>query len=182
MAKAKKQHHKHHEGDENRLVGHYEVQIHGPDGELLHEEKFHNLVVNQGKNAMLDKFLGLGAAYAGIYLSLITTSTAPAATNTYASPGNTEIPAASVSGGLRLAPTYGAASNGSKATSSGTVFTLTAGATITGMIQVLGPTSGTSTIGDTATAGAILYSHGLFSSSITVPSGSTITVNYTGSL
>lgn len=175
------QHHHTDHGDQNHLRGRYSVVIKGPDGAVLHDEEFHNLVVNQGKNAMLDTFLGRAAAYAGIYFSLITTSTAPAATNTYAAPGNTEIPAASVSGGLRLAPTYGAASSGSKSTSTGTTFTLSAAATVTGLMQVLGPT-GTSTIGDTATAGAILYSVALFSSSIAVPSGSTITVNYTGSL
>lgn len=168
------------QGDEAGVRGVYTVEARDPDGVLIHQETFQNLVTTQGKNALLDKFLGLGAPYALIYFGLITTGT-PVIGDTYASHTFTEAGTSVVA--ARLAPTYGAAANGAKATSTGTTFTITAsgGSTITGLMQVLGPT-GVASAGDTATSGAILYSAGLFASAITVPQNSTITVNYSGSL
>ncbi|MCJ2084583.1 hypothetical protein MKK88_01050 [Methylobacterium sp. E-005] len=162
--------------DERGLGGIYTVTARAPDGSLIHEETFHNLITTQGKNAMLDKFLGLGTAYANVLFGLITAGT-PVAGDTYASHAFTEAGTSIIA--ARLAPTYGAASAGTKATSAGTTFTVTnaAGATITGLCQVLGPT-GVATPADTATSGAVLFSAGLFSSSITVPQNSTITVSY----
>lgn len=185
MAKTPKHKAKHHtaeHGDQDHLRGVYHVVVHGPDGEKLHEEQFHNLVTTQGKNAMLDTFLGRGTAYAGIYMSLITSATAPVAGDTYASHGFSEATSAQM-GSTRPAVTYNAASGGSKASTS-TSFSIAGGSNVTvyGILQVMGPT-GTSTTADTATLNAILYSAGTFSGgSITVPSGSTLTATYTGSL
>lgn len=155
--------------------GVYTVKVRSPDGELIHEEQFKNLVVTQGKNAMLDTFLGRGAAFAAAYFGLINSATAPVAGDTYASHGFTEAGTSIVA--ARLAPSWAAAANGSKATSSGSTFTLTTGATIYGLMLVFGP-SGTSAAGDTVTSGAILFSAGQFASAITVPANSTITVTY----
>lgn len=167
-------------GDSLDLRGQFTVTARGPDGALIREETFDNLVPTQGRNAMLDVFLGRGTAYAANYFGLITAGT-PVVGDTYASHAYTEAGTTIIA--ARLAPTWAAASGGSKATSTGMVFTITnaSGATITGACQVFGA-AGTSAAGDTATASAILYSAGLFSSSITVPQNSTLTITYSSTL
>lgn len=163
--------------ERENLKGHFLVEFHDPDGNLIATREIRNLVTTQGKNAMLDTFLGRAAAYAAIMFGLITGSTAPVAGDTYAAHGFSEAGTDTVA--ARLAPTYGVASAGAKATSSGTQFTITkaGGATITGLSQSMGP-SGISAAGDTSVAGAILFSAGMFSSSVTVPQNSTVTVSY----
>lgn len=164
-------------GDRAKLYGVYTVEFHDPEGNLIATREIRNLVTTQGKNAMLDTFLGRAAAYAAVFFGLVTGATAPVAGDTYAAHGFTEVGTDTIA--ARLAPTYGAAANGAKATSAGTQFTITkaGGATITGLMQVLGP-AGASVAGDTAVSGAILFSAGLFASSVTVPQNSTVTVSY----
>lgn len=161
--------------DRGKLFGVYTVEFHDEDGKLIATREIRNLVTTQGKNAMLDTFLGRSAAFAAIMFGLITGATAPVAGDTYAAHGFGEAGTDTVA--ARLAPTYGAAANGAKATSAGTQFTILKNATITGLMQVMGP-NGISAAGDTGVANAILFSAGLFAQSVTVPANSTVTVSY----
>jgi len=140
------------------------------DGEVIHSETFKNLVTTEGKNAMLDKFLGLGSAYAGIFLGLHTT--VGNAASTYAAPS----PQVESTVSSRVAPSFSAASAGSKGTSSAASFSITGTATIIGAFCVLGP-AGTGTAGNTA-SGGILLSTGSFSGSRAVVNLDTINVTW----
>ncbi len=138
-------------------VGIFTAECFDAKGRLKWVDEFHNLVTTQGKNAMLDKFLGLGAAYALIGMGLHTT--VGSATSTYAAP-TPQVEATVIA--ARLAPSFSAASAGSKATSAVVGFAITGTATITGCFIVLGAT-GVLTLSDTATAAAVLLSSGAFS-------------------
>lgn len=151
------------------IVGTFHVQ-HIRDGEILFEEDFNNLVTTQGKNAMLDKFLDLGTAYAAIRLGLHTTVGNAAAT--YASPS----PQVESTVSSRVTPSFSAASSGTKTTSSAASFAITGTATITGAFLAIGA-AGISSAGDTA-ATAVLLSSGSFSSSRAVINGDTLNVTW----
>lgn len=151
------------------LVGVYRAE-HWRDGELLWMETFNNLVTTEGKNAVLDKFLGLGTAYAAIRLGLHTT--VGNASSTYATPS----PQVESTVSSRVTPSFSAASSGSKATSSAASFSITGSATITGAFLAIGA-AGISSAGDTA-ATAVLLSSGSFGASRAVINGDTINVTW----
>jgi hypothetical protein len=151
------------------IIGTFHIQ-HVRDGEVLFEEDFNNLVTTQGKNAMLDKFLDLGTAYAAIRLGLHTT--VGNAASTYASPS----PQVESTVSSRVTPSFSAASAGSKATSAAASFSITGTATITGAFCAIGA-AGISSAGDTA-ATAVLLSTGSFSSSRSVLNLDTINVTW----
>ena len=161
-------------GDVLNPVGLFTVECFDQDGHLKWSDEFYNLVTTEGKNAMLDKFLGLGAAYAGVAMGLHTTI--GNAASTYATPS----PQVEVGSGVvaaRATPSFSAASAGSKATSAAVAFSVIGSATITGCFVVLGAT-GILTNGNTAVA-AILLSTGAFSGgSRAVISGDTLNVTY----
>lgn len=145
------------------------------DGEVIWRDEFPNTVTTEGKNAMLDKFLGLGAAYAAIALGLHTT--VGSATSTYATP-SPQVESVVYSNGTRGVPSFSAASAGAKATSSAVSFTINGSASITGAFVALGA-AGVTTKSDTA-ATAILLSSGTFSGGTrAVISGDTLNVTYT---
>lgn len=144
------------------------------DGKRIWQDTFRNTVTTEGKNAMLDKFLGLGAAYAAIALGLHTT--VGNASSTYASP-SPQVESVVYSNGTRGVPSFNSASAGSKATSSNVSFSINGSATITGAFMALGA-AGVTTKSDTA-ATAILLSSGSFTGgSRAVLSGDTLTVSY----
>lgn len=157
-------------------TGVYHFECYDKDGNLKWTDEAHNLVTTEGKNAILDKFLGLGTAYANIALGLHTT--VGSATSTYASP--TPQVESTVYGSTRPTPTFSAASAGSKTTSAAASFSITGTATITGAFLVLGA-SGVLTAGNTA-ATAVLFSSGSFSTSRAVVNGDTLNVTYTASV
>jgi hypothetical protein len=98
------------------------------------------------------------------------------ASSTYATPSPQVEPGTGVYA-ARLAPSFSAASAGSKATSSAVSFSIVGSATITGAFMVLGGT-GILTNGNTA-ATAILLSSGTFASgSRAVLNGDTLNVSY----
>jgi hypothetical protein len=151
------------------ILGVYTME-HIRDGAVIHRETFRNLVTTEGKNAILDKFLGLGAAYAAIRLGLHTT--VANAASTYAAPS----PQVESTVSSRVTPSFSAASSGSKATSSAASFSITGIATITGAFCAIGA-AGISSAGDTA-ATAVLLSSGSFSASRSVFSGDTINLTW----
>lgn len=144
------------------------------NGEVIWTDTFPNVVTTQGKNAMLDKFLDLGAAYAAIAMGLHTT--VGNASSTYAAP-SPQVESTVYSNGTRPVPAFSAAAAGVKSTSSAASFTINGSATITGCFVALGA-AGVTTKGDTA-ASAILLSSGTFSGgSRAVISGDTLNVSY----
>lgn len=144
------------------------------DGKVIWTDTFPNVVTTQGKNAMLDKFLDLGAAYAAIAMGLHTT--VGNASSTYATP-SPQVESVVYSNANRPTPAFSAASGGVKSTSSAASFNINGSATITGCFVALGA-AGVTTKSDTA-ASAILLSSGTFSGgSRAVISGDTLNVSY----
>lgn len=153
--------------------GVYTVECIGPDGEVRWTETIENLVTTQGKNSLLDKFLGLGAAHTNVLLALKGAGAAAAA-DTYAShAGWAELTDYT---GNRPAAAFAAASGGSKVTSAAVAFAITGTVTVAGVALMM---SASTTKGDTALAGAILLSAGDFSGgSRALVSGDTLNCNY----
>lgn len=144
------------------------------DGKVIWTDTFPNVVTTQGKNAMLDKFLDLGAAYAAIAMGLHTT--VGNASSTYATP-SPQVESVVYSNANRPTPAFSAASAGAKATSANVTFNINGSATITGAFVALGA-SGVTTKSDTA-ASAILLSTGTFTAgSRAVINGDTLNVSY----
>lgn len=161
-------------GERLNPVGIYHFTCIGPDGAVKWEAECPNTVTTEGKNAMLDKFLGLGSAYAAIAVGLHTT--VGNASSTYATP-SPQVESTAYSNSTRVVPSFSAASSGSKALSSAASFTINGTATITGAFMALGA-SGVTTKGDTA-ATAVLLSTGAFSGgSRSVVSGDTLNVSW----
>jgi hypothetical protein len=154
------------------LKGTYHVEC-VRDGVVIWSEECPNVVTTEGKNAMLDKFLGLGAAYAAIAIGLHTT--VGNAASTYATP-SPQVESVVYSNANRPTPAFAAASAGSKSTSAAAAFTINGSATITGAFMALGA-AGVTTKSDTA-ATAVLLSSGTFSASRAVINGDTLNVTY----
>lgn len=154
--------------------GVYHVECYDADGNLKWSEECPNTVTTEGKNAMLDKFLGLGAAYAAIAMGLHTT--VGNASSTYATP-SPQVESTAYSNSNRPTPSFSSASAGSKATSAAVAFNINGTATITGCFIAVGA-SGITTKGDTS-ATAVLLSSGTFSGgSRSVVNGDTLSVTY----
>jgi hypothetical protein len=148
---------------------------------VCYEEEFHNLVTTVGKNHMLDNYIaGSSFTQVGPYMGLISSvsyTTGPAAGDTMAShggwteAGSTNAPTFSA----RIAPSWSAASGGSKAASSAVSFTMTGAGTLKGAFLVL-HTGAVVTLMSTA---GTLFSAGLFSGGDqVVSSGNVVQVSY----
>lgn len=145
--------------------------------ELKWKDSIENVVTTVGKNNMLDNHLAGSSYTAAWFMGLISSvsyTTGPAAGDTMASHGgwteDTNYAAAT-----RPAPSFSAASGGSKATSSNVSFSMNATATIKGCfinsVSTKGGTTGT------------LFSAGLFTGGDQpVVNGNTLNVSYTATL
>lgn len=169
-----------------KVVGRYEFECIGPDGEVKWRDVIDNLVTTVGKNFILDTVLGGSAYTAAAFLGIIgavSYTTGPAAGDTMASHGGwTE-------GGGANAPTYtgnrktanGAAFNaaaaGSKALTTALSYAITGTGTVKGAFLVSG--SGASATKDDT--GGVLLSAGLFSGG-DKPVGNGDTINASWSL
>lgn len=172
-------------GEQADAHGRYVFQCFDKDGKLKWEDTIDNVVTTVGKNLALDTFLAGSAYTANVFLGLISSVsyTAVAAGDTMAShAGWFEVSATTYfpTVAARLAPTFAAASSGSKATSSAVAFSIiTNSGTIKGCFLVFG-TGAVATLGSTA---GTLYSAGTFSGGDKVVSVSdTVNVTYTASL
>jgi hypothetical protein len=137
-----------------------------------------NVVTTEGKNAMLDKFLALGAAYAACVMGLHTT--VGNAASTYATP-SPQVEALVGTYALRIAPAWSVAAAGVKSTSAAVSFPIIGSQTIAGSFIALGA-SGITAVGNTALA-AVLYSSGAFTGGARpVVGGDTLNVTYSSTL
>jgi hypothetical protein len=162
-------------GEESRIVGRYHIECFDADGNVKWTEDFNNLVVNVGKNAMLDNYLAGSAWTTGtVYMGLKATGTASASDTMASHSGWTELSITSTRGTL----SFSAASAGSKASSAAVSFAITAAGptTVAGVFVVVG---GTSAISNTT---GTLFSAGDFATSRSVVSGDTLNVSYTVSV
>jgi hypothetical protein len=157
------------------ITGAYTVECFDADGNLKWSDQIKNLVVTVGKNFMLDTTFSGTTYSAAWYLGLVDGTSSPTynAANTMAShSGWTEFTDYSES--TRPAPTWSAASAGSKATTA-TSFSITGSGTVAGAFMTTDSTKS----GTTGT----LFSAGNFSGgSRTVASGDTLNVTYTATL
>lgn len=166
-------------GDALRTRGSFEVECLGPDGEVKWRDTIDNLVVTAGKNDILDKYLGLGAAHTAVRIGLKGAGT-PNAADTMVSHGSwleQGLANAPTYTGNRPSPTFSAASGGSKATSSAVSFAITSSGTVAGCFICM---SGSATKDDTT--GTLLSAGDFTGGSKTVSSGDTMNVSYTLSL
>jgi hypothetical protein len=161
-----------------KIEGIFTCECIGKDGKVKWTDTFKNVVTDQGKKDILDKYLGLGAAGAGIAMGLHTT--VGTSTSTYATP-TPQVEASSGVIAARLAPSFSAASGAgsvTKSTSAAVSFPVIGSATIAGCFVVEGG-SGILTSGNTAAVGGVLVSSGAFSGgSRAVQNGDALNVTY----
>jgi len=144
--------------------GHYEIECHDAEGNLLWSDSFDNMVVNAGLNYLIASGVVSGNAYMG----LISASgyTGVALTDVIGTHGGWQ-----EAGQGSYGPTYGTTrpliawgtiSNEAVSNGSGCSYTMTGSGTIEGGFIVLGP-SASPTVGNTT--GGVLFSAG----ALTVP-------------
>jgi hypothetical protein len=161
--------------EEVNVTGKYVAQCFDVHGNLKWEEEFSNLVTTQGKNDLLDKYLGGSSYNAAWYLGLISStgySAVAAGDTANTHTGWNEF--AGYSQSTRVAPVFNAASSGSKATTSAAVFSITSANTVKGTFLISNSTKGGFS--------GILYSAGLFTGGDkTIANGDVVNVTYTAS-
>lgn len=165
-----------------KAEGRFFVECLDENGNLKWADHIDNLIVDTGKNAMLDNVLNTTAtASTNIFMGLVNGGSAPtyAAADTMAShAGWTELNITS-SSGARQTPSFSAASAGAKATSSNVAFSVTSSGTVAGVFVAIGSTA-VATNGSTA---GTLFSAGSFSGgNRAVVNGDTLNVSYSVSI
>ena len=163
--------------DQMSIHGTYHAICYSQDGFIKWEDDIINLVTTVGKNFTLDTTLG-NTAGGAVVMGLKGTGTAVVADTqaSHASWLEVGLANAPTYSGNRPAPSFSAASSGSKATSSAVSFTITSTGTVAGCFINIGG----SATKDTTTG--VLFSAGDFSSSKAVVNGDTIAVTYTATL
>lgn len=183
------------QSDQMSLSGRYRAECLDAQGNVKWVEEFDNIVTCQGKKHLLDHGLAGPASAVAVRMSLLTSALTVVDTATYQTPGTTAVEVTAtgiITGNVRTAPslattTPASASTGgavAKATGSAAAFSIGGTASITGVGIVL-TTSAVTTLGtvaDTAQAGGVLYSAGLFATAKSVSNGDTLNVTYTTTL
>jgi hypothetical protein len=157
------------------ITGKYKIECFAADGTLKWENEYDNLVTTAGKNDLLDKYLAGSSYTAAWYLGIIsaTSFSAVAAADTSSSHSGW-VEFQGYSQATRVAPSFSAASAGSKATSAAAVFSITAANTITGTFLMSISTKGGTT--------GVLYSAGAFTGgNKTIASSDIVNITYTAS-
>jgi hypothetical protein len=169
------------------IEGYYHVVCRDAQGNLKWEEEMPNLVVQSGKELMLNTLLRTPATYTtlGPYLGLTNASLTPAATDTIANivSGSKEFTNYTVLGSaVRGTASFNPASslnatpnNVTTCTANAIVYTITgAGGSVYGCFLITG-IGASSTFSSTA---GVLYSEGNFSVAKAVTAGDTVSVTY----
>jgi hypothetical protein len=158
------------------VTGKYVAQCFDAEGNLKWSDEFDNLVTTVGKNDLLDKYLAGTTYTAAWYLGLIgsTSYTTGAAVGDTASSHGGWTEFTGYSQATRVAPSFSAASSGSKGTSSAASFSINTSETVKGTFLISGSVKGGTT--------GILYSAGTFTGGDkTVANGDVVSVTYTAS-
>lgn len=155
--------------------GRFKIECLGPDGKVKWRDTIHNLVTTVGKNDVLDKYLGLGAAHTAVRMGLKGTGSAAAGDTMASHAGWLEVGLANAPTytGNRPSPSFSAASGGSKATSSAVSFAITSSGTVAGCFICM---SGSATKDDTT--GTLLSAGDFTGGSKAVGNGDTLNVTY----
>ena len=166
------------------IGGYYHVIHRDKDGNIKSEETFPNLVVQGGKQLMLDTLLkGSSYSVVGPFLGLIGNSTTFAAADTMASKTWTEFTNCTVGGSaVRGTAVFGSAtssgttpSNVTTSTATSITYTITgAGGTVYGCFLV----TGSGAVNTQSSTAGTLYSEGNFSVAKAVTAGDTVAVVY----
>jgi len=154
------------------LENYYEIECHGPDGQLKWRETIENLVTTEGLNDILDKYLKGSTYTAAWYVGLTSGTPTVAAGDTMSShAGWTEI--ADYSESVRQTLTLGSVSGGSVSnTASKATFSINGTVTIGGAFVVSVSTKSGST--------GVLYGAGAFTGgNKSASSGDSLTVTVT---
>jgi hypothetical protein len=172
------------------VEGGYYVECRDKDGNLKWTDGFPNLVVQGGKELMLNTFLRTSGTFTtvGPFLGLTNASLTPAATDTMTTlvGGGKEYTNYTVGGSaVRGTAVFAAASstgstpsNVSSSTATAITYTITgAGGTIYGCFLV----TGTGAVSTQSSTAGTLYSEGNFSVAKTVTAGDTVAVTYSTS-
>lgn len=166
-------------------TGFYTATCYDANGNEKWSDSIENLVVNQGKNYLLDQGFATAPTTNNVRMSLKLSAGVPVVGDTYASHASwTEVTSSTIA--TRSTPAFSAAASGSKTTSTATVFNIIGSSvTVNGCMLVMVPTTlgNLNVTSDTATSNAILYSAGDFSGGAkTVSAGDVLNVTYTASL
>lgn len=159
-----------------KFRGLFEVECFDKHGNLKWREKAHNIITNEGLDAILNIMLHASTQITTWYCCLVESNTTPAAGMTYATPTYTESTAYDES----TRPEYvEAAASGQEITNSANkaVFTINATKTMYGA-SLVGGGSAPSTKGDTAGGGTLLC-YAKFSQSRSVLDDDVINLTYT---
>jgi hypothetical protein len=169
------------------IEGHYHVECRDAQGNLKWTEEFPNLVVQGGKQLMLDTLLRTSGTYTtvGPFLGLTNASLTPAATDTMTTlvGGGKEFTAYTVGGSaVRGTAVFGASTSSGSTPSNVTTSTATAitytitgsGGTIYGCFLV----TGSGAVSTQSSTAGTLYSEGNFSTAKTTTAGDTVSVTY----
>jgi hypothetical protein len=167
--------------------GHYHVVCRDKDGNIKWEEEFPNLVVEGGKELMLNTLLRTSGTYTtvGPFLGLTNATLTPAATDTMTTlvGGGKEFTNYTVGGSaVRGTATFAAASssgttptNVTTSTASAITYTITGGGgTVYGCFLV----TGTGAVSTQSSTAGTLYSEGNFATAKVTTAGDTVSVTY----
>jgi hypothetical protein len=167
--------------------GHYHVECRDANGNLKWTEEFPNLVVQGGKQLMLDTLLRTSGTYTtvGPFLGLTNASLTPAATDTMTTlvGGGKEFIAYTVGGSaVRGTAVFAASSSAGSTPSNVTTSTATAitytitggGGTVYGCFLV----TGSGAVSTQSSTAGTLYSEGNFATAKTTTAGDTVSVTY----
>lgn len=158
------------------IGGRFEVECYDRDGNLKWTDNVHNVVTNEGLNAILNVMFHAATQITTWYVAIFESDTTPGSATTYAVPVFTE----STAYDEATRPEYVvAAASGESITNSANkaTFTINATKTIYGAALVGGGTDG-NTKGDTA-GGGTLYCAAKFTSSRNVEDDDTLQITYT---
>jgi len=173
--------------DEMGVHGHYHVVCRDKDGNIKWEEEFPNLVVQGGKELLLNTLLRTSGTYTtvGPFLGLTNATLTPVATDTMTTlvGGGKEFTNYTVGGSaVRGTAVFAAASstgttptNVTTSTASAITYTLTgAGGTVYGCFLV----TGTGAVSTQSSTAGTLYSEGNFATAKVTTAGDTVAVTY----
>lgn len=170
--------------EEAIIRGIFEVECRDKNGNLKWKDSIKNLVVDVGKNWVLDGILGSAQTNTGPFMGLISSvgwSSVVAGSTMSSKSGWSEAGGANppTYSGTRKTCVWAAASGGSKTLSAALSFTFTGSGTVKGCFIVMG----TGAVNTTDSTAGVLYSAGTFSGGDkSVVSTDVLNVSYTASL